>query len=66
MGSGFDADPHYAGAIEKTDRNDAGEDIERRIPFMKGYSVFNADQIEGLPAHYHPAVAPRPTLAEAD
>lgn len=56
----------YAGAIEKTDRNDAGEDIERRIPFMKGYSVFNADQIEGLPAHYHPAVAPRPTLAEAD
>ena len=26
---------------------------EREIPFMKGYTVFNIEQIEGLPAHYY-------------
>ena len=28
-------------------------DEERKIPFMKGYAVFNVEQIEGLPEHYH-------------
>jgi antirestriction protein ArdC len=27
---------------------------EREIPFLRGYPVFNADRIEGLPAHFHP------------
>ena len=26
-----------------------GEEAERAIPFMKGFSVFNVEQIEGLP-----------------
>lgn len=56
----------YAGAIERTEQAESGEDIERRIPFMKGYSVFNAEQIEGLPAHYHSAVAARSSLSDAD
>ncbi|NVD42908.1 DUF1738 domain-containing protein [Ensifer sp. HO-A22] len=43
----------YANAIERKETDDAGEEIERRIPFMKGYSVFNADQIDGLPERYH-------------
>ncbi|MGF6178267.1 ArdC family protein [Ensifer sp. 4252] len=43
----------YANAIERKETDDAGEEIERRIPFMKGYSVFNATQIDGLPEHYH-------------
>ncbi|MDP9632972.1 UNVERIFIED_ORG: antirestriction protein ArdC [Ensifer adhaerens] len=43
----------YANAIERKETNDAGEEIERRIPFMKGYSVFNAEQIDGLPEQYH-------------
>lgn len=30
-----------------------GEEAERAIPFMKGYTVFNVEQIEGLPAHYY-------------
>ncbi len=25
---------------------------------MKGYTVFNVEQIEGLPAHYHAPAAP--------
>jgi len=29
-----------------------GEDTEREILFLKGYTVFNGEQIEGLPAHY--------------
>jgi antirestriction protein ArdC len=29
-----------------------GEELERNIPFLKGYTVFNAEQIDGLPAHF--------------
>ena len=47
----------YAGAIERTETDDSGEDIERRIPFLKGYAVFSADQIEGLPGQFHPTAA---------
>ncbi|MBW0368390.1 ArdC family protein [Ensifer adhaerens] len=43
----------YANAIERKETDDEGEEIERRIPFMKGYSVFNADQIDGLPSHFY-------------
>jgi len=43
----------YAGAIEKEEGDAEGEDKTRRIPFMKGYSVFCADQIEGLPDHFY-------------
>ena len=43
----------YANAITKTESNDAGEEIEREIPFMKGYTVFNVEQIDGLPARYY-------------
>lgn len=40
----------YAGKIVKSEENDAGEESERSIPFLKGYTVFNADQIDGLPS----------------
>ena len=50
----------YADRYTKTETNDQGEEDERSIPFMKGYTVFNVDQIDGLPAQYRPA--PRPTL----
>jgi antirestriction protein ArdC len=43
----------YANSITRTETNDAGEDIEREIPFMKGYTVFNVEQVTGLPAHYY-------------
>jgi len=43
----------YANSISKTETNEAGEDIEREIPFMKGYTVFNVEQVDGLPAHYY-------------
>ena len=43
----------YANSITKTETNEQGEDTEREIPFMKGYTVFNVEQIDGLPAHYY-------------
>ncbi|KWT91743.1 DNA primase TraC [Variovorax sp. WDL1] len=49
----------YADTYAKTEENDKGEEIERAIPFMKGYTVFNVAQIEGLPAHYYHPTAPR-------
>lgn len=42
----------YADRYTKTESNEQGEEIEREIPFMKGYTVFNVEQIEGLPAQY--------------
>ncbi len=42
----------YADKITKTETDDQGKEAERQIAFMKGYTVFNAEQIDGLPAHY--------------
>lgn len=44
----------YANTLHKTDTNEeTGEETERDIPYMKGYTVFNCEQIDGLPAHYY-------------
>lgn len=49
----------YADRIRKTATGDDGEETERDIYFMKGYTVFNVEQIEGLPAHFYAAAAPQ-------
>jgi len=50
----------YADRIRKTELDvDTGEEAEREIPFLKGYTVFNVEQIEGLPAHFYAVTAPR-------
>ena len=38
----------YANRITRTETDDQGEETEREIPFLKGYTVFNAEQCEGL------------------
>src|ERR1700721_3753566 len=44
----------YANAITRTEQNEAtGEECEREIPYMKGYTVFNVEQIDGLPEIYY-------------
>lgn len=40
----------YADRFTSTEENEAGEKTERTIPFLKTYHVFNAQQIENLPA----------------
>ena len=50
----------YADKIIRTEADAAtGEDAERAIPFLKGYTVFNVEQIDGLPEHYYAKPAPR-------
>jgi antirestriction protein ArdC len=48
----------YANRFTKTETDDTGADVEVEIPFMKGYTVFNAEQIDGLPAHFYATVPP--------
>jgi antirestriction protein ArdC len=43
----------YANSITRTEEDDKGEETEREIHYMKGYTVFNAEQIEGLPEQYY-------------
>ena len=44
----------YANTIQKTEVDErTGDEAELTIPFMKGYTVFNVEQIEDLPAHYY-------------
>src|SRR6516165_4681452 len=50
----------YANSITKTRHDDtSGEDVEREIPFLKGYTVFNVEQIDGLPEIYHAKMEPK-------
>jgi antirestriction protein ArdC len=58
----------FADAITRTQHDDAtGEDVEREIPYMKGYTVFNVEQIDGLPeSFYTKADPPSDSLARIE
>jgi antirestriction protein ArdC len=43
----------YASKFTRKDKADAGDEIEQEIPFLKSYTVFNADQVEGLPGYFY-------------
>lgn len=43
----------YASSFRKTDTNDAGEEVDQEIPFLKEYTVFNVEQVEGLPDRFY-------------
>jgi antirestriction protein ArdC len=50
----------YANAITRTERDEtSGVYVEREIPYLKGYTVFNVEQIDGLPDHYYAKAAPK-------
>lgn len=49
----------YANKITRTETDaETGEDEERTIPFLKGYTVFNVEQVEGLPARFYETATP--------
>lgn len=60
----------YANTITRTEEGKDGTEEERTIPFMKGYAVFNASQIDGLPDHYaatpETIIDPQQRIAHAD
>ena len=60
----------YANTITRTEELEGGTEEDRKIPFPKGYTVFNSDQIEDLPARYHagpaPVIDPERRIAHAE
>ena len=48
----------FADRLHRKETDDNGDEVSREIPFLKGYTVFNCEQIEGLPAHYTAPAAP--------
>lgn len=60
----------YANRLKRTETDDNGQDVEREIPFLKAYTVFNVEQVEGLPAHFYavaePTLKPTQRIAHAD
>jgi antirestriction protein ArdC len=61
----------YANTITRTEIDeDTGDESEHTIPFLKGYTVFNVEQIDGLPAQYtrlaEPVLDPVERIAHAE
>ena len=54
----------YANTFSRTEKDAEGNDVEREIPFLKGYTVFNVEQIEGLPGEYY--AKPEPTFSPVE
>lgn len=43
----------FASRFTKSQSDGKGGEVDREIPFLKAYSVFNVEQIDGLPDHYY-------------
>lgn len=50
----------YANRLTKAETDDQGQAVERSIPFLKAYSVFNIAQIDGLPDRFTSVPDPLP------
>lgn len=49
----------YADKATKTETNDAGDEVENHYSFLNSYTVFNVEQIEGLPDRFQEPPAPQ-------
>jgi antirestriction protein ArdC len=49
----------YANSTTRTETGENGQAVEHQIPFLKAYTVFNVEQVEGLPEHFHQIAEPR-------
>jgi antirestriction protein ArdC len=50
----------YADKIVRTETDaETGEESAQAIPFLKAYTVFNVEQIDGLPARFYAKAEPR-------
>jgi antirestriction protein ArdC len=60
----------YANRIQRTETSDTGEELDRSIPFLKAYTVFNLEQIDDLPEQFapmaQPTLSPENRIADAD
>ncbi len=50
----------YANSVTRTETDEkTGDETDHEIHFLKGYTVFNVEQIDGLPAHYYAKAEPQ-------
>lgn len=60
----------FASRFTKSETDGSGNEVDREIPFLKAYSVFNVEQIDGLPEQYHarpvPVTNPMERIEHAD
>src|SRR2546427_9467255 len=50
----------YADRITRKETDEkTGDESDREIPFLKGYTVFNVEQIDGLPEAFYAKAAPK-------
>jgi antirestriction protein ArdC len=54
----------FASRFTKAEADGKGGETDREIPFLKAYTVFNLEQIDGLPDHYHARPEPIGTPIE--
>ena len=54
----------YASTTTRTEINDVGEEVDRETRFLKCYTVFNAEQLDGLPAK--PSKVEQPALSQSE
>lgn len=60
----------YAGTISRSEDEAEADEEVKQIPFLKSYAVFNTEQVEDLPEHFHvrpePVTDPVQRIAHAD
>ncbi len=49
----------YTNSYDKKEENGEGIEVKNRRSFLKTYTVFNADQIDGLPEHFYHKPEPK-------
>ncbi len=55
----------YANSVTRSETDEeTGDETEREIHFLRGYTVFNAQQIDGLPDSYYALAKPQTEPAE--
>lgn len=55
----------FASTMTRSETDDqTGEENERNVPFLKGYTVFNTEQIDGLPERFNTVPFSRPATVE--
>src|SRR3546814_21005717 len=53
---------YYSSFKKREEHPETGKQVERSIRFLRHYIVFNADQIDGLPAYFYPSDEPEQPL----
>jgi len=46
----------FFATLDKSEKNSSGDEVTKHIPMLRSYSVFNVEQIDGLPAQYYPTL----------